>query len=439
MSNPPHVTSTGLLRSGYELFRSLLLDKRYFWGLCGIVVLGDAFLTQLVIHFIPYTEIDWETYMVHVDSYLKGEQNYAEIVGPTGPLVYPAGHVHIHHFLHRITDAGRNIGLAQQIYGALYIASLFLVSCVYRQGGAPNWMVLFLPLSKRLHSIFVLRLFNDCWSLVLVHGRHIGIPKSLGRLGHSDFQVGSMLSAPCPNGADEHTSLALSVKMSVLLYLPGLLVILFKRHGLMVTMRHLLVMAVTQIVLGQSFLAEDPWAYLQNAFNLSRVFMYEWTVNWRFLDEQTFLSRSWAQGLLVGHVSVLVAFGLFRWCRSDGGVSIVLRRGFRHPMRAPVLPPVSADYVATVLMTSNLIGILFARSLHYQFYSWYFQHLPFLAQRTKYPLLLQLAIIAGIEYAWNVFPSTSLSSGVLLASNCALVLGIWFGYAEGKPCNLKVE
>ena len=207
------------------------------------------------------------------------------------------------------------------------------------------------------------------------------------------------------NGADERTSLALSVKMSALLYLPGLLVILFKRHGLMGTMRHLLVVAVTQIVLARSFLAEDARAYLQNAFDLSRVFMYKWTVNWRFLDEETFLSRSWARGLLVGHVTVLVVFGLFRWCRSDGGVAAVLSKGFRRPMRSPVLAPLSADCkvipllsvylligvidVATVLMTSNLIGMLFARSLHYQFYSWYFQHLPFLAQRTKYPLFVQ--------------------------------------------------
>jgi len=106
-------------------------------------------------------------------------------------------------------------------------------------------------------------------------------------------------------------------------------------------------------------------------------------------------------------------------------------------MRPAKLSPLSADYVATVLMTCNLIGILFARSLHYQFYSWYFQQLPFLAQRTKYPFLLQLVIILGIEYAWNVFPSTPLSSGVLLISNSALVLGIWFGYAEGKPENSK--
>lgn len=194
--------------------------------------------------------------------------------------------------------------------------------------------------------------------------------------------------------------------MSALLYLPGLLVILFKRHGLVVTVRHLLVLTFTQIVLARSFLAEDAWAYLQNAFDLSRVFMYKWTVNWRFLDEQTFLSRSWARGLLVGHVTVLVAFGLFRWCRSDGGVAVILRKGFRRPMLPSTSSPVSADCevisllakcylligavdVATVLMTSNLIGMLFARSLHYQFYSWYFQQLPFLAQRTKYPLLLQ--------------------------------------------------
>ncbi|KAG6376391.1 dolichyl-P-Man:Man(5)GlcNAc(2)-PP-dolichyl mannosyltransferase [Boletus reticuloceps] len=415
MSNPTHVvSSSGLLRSGYELLRSLLLDKRYFWVLCGIVILGDAFLTQLIIHFIPYTEIDWETYMVHVNVYLKGERNYAEIDGPTGPLVYPAGHVHIHHLLYRITDAGRNIGLAQQIYGASYIASLVLVCCVYRQGGASNWTVLLLPLSKRLHSIFVLRLFNDCWSLLLVQAAILALQRASDDLGILLF------------------SLALSVKMSALLYLPGLLVILFKRHGLMVTMRHLLVVAATQIVLARSFLAEDARAYFQNAFDLSRMFMYKWTVNWRFLDEQTFLSRSWARGLLVGHVTVLVAFGLFRWCRSDGGVAVVLRRGFRSPMLSPSLSPVSADYVATVLMTSNLIGILFARSLHYQFYSWYFQHLPFLAQRTKYPLLLQLLIIVGIEYAWNVFPSTSLSSGILLASHCVLLFGIWFGYVEGK-------
>lgn len=45
--------------------------------------------------------------------------------------------------------------------------------------------------------------------------------------------------------------------------------------------------------------------------------------------------------------------------------------------------------VATIFFTSNLIGIIFARSLHYQFYSWYAQQLPFLAWRTRYPVLVK--------------------------------------------------
>jgi alpha-1,3-mannosyltransferase len=38
----------------------------------------------------------------------------------------------------------------------------------------------------------------------------------------------------------------------------------------------------------------------------------------------------------------------------------------------------------------------------------------------------------GIEYAWNVYPSTPFSSAVLLAANVILLAGIWFGFPEGK-------
>jgi alpha-1,3-mannosyltransferase len=43
-----------------------------------------------------------------------------------------------------------------------------------------------------------------------------------------------------------------------------------------------------------------------------------------------------------------------------------------------------------------------------------------------------MALIGAIEYAWNVYPSTSLSSGILLTANLVILLGIWFGYPEGK-------
>lgn len=90
-------------------------------------------------------------------------------------------------------------------------------------------------------------------------------------------------------------------------------------------------------------------------------------------------------------------FALFRWLPSAGtGSSFeTIKRGLLHPLRAPFSPnsypsdrklysgrPLvgRADIadVPLVLFTSNLIGMTMARSLHYQFHSWYFHQIPFL-------------------------------------------------------------
>ena len=42
-----------------------------------------------------------------------------------------------------------------------------------------------------------------------------------------------------------------------------------------------------------------------------------------------------------------------------------------------------------MLFTSNLVGMVFARSLHYQFYVWYFYSLPFLLWTTPLPVPLR--------------------------------------------------
>ena len=125
--------------------------------------------------------------MYHIDLVNEGERNYTSIVGPTGPLVcvlndtilydilthhtrYPAGHVYIYSALHKITDSGKNTFLAQQLFALLYIISLAVICLIYiRSRSIPNYVLLLLPLSKRLHSIYMLRLFNDCWSVVCMH------------------------------------------------------------------------------------------------------------------------------------------------------------------------------------------------------------------------------------------------------------------------------
>lgn len=53
--------------------------------------------------------------------------------------------------------------LGQYIFGVIYMMVLVLVLRLYYRGNSiPFYAYLPLILSKRIHSIFVLRLFNDC-------------------------------------------------------------------------------------------------------------------------------------------------------------------------------------------------------------------------------------------------------------------------------------
>lgn len=135
----------------------------------------------------------------------------------------------------------------------------------------------------------------------------------------------------------------MSVKMSVLLYLPGLLVILFIRGGLWFTLQNLTSIVGIQLLLAFPFLRENWRTYFHYSFDFSRAFLYKWTVNWRIVSEDTFLSSTWARGLFLGHLSVLICFGLFRWCTHDGGVASVLERGLRRPSLPAGLSPVTPN------------------------------------------------------------------------------------------------
>ena len=73
----------------------------------------------------------------------------------------------MHKLLYSLTDSGTNLKVAQQIFCLLYLAVLATTCGIYYKAGTiPNWVLFLLPLSKRLHSIYVLRLFNDCWEVL---------------------------------------------------------------------------------------------------------------------------------------------------------------------------------------------------------------------------------------------------------------------------------
>ncbi|RZB49000.1 Dol-P-Man:Man(5)GlcNAc(2)-PP-Dol alpha-1,3-mannosyltransferase isoform B [Glycine soja] len=100
------------------------------------------------------------------------------------------------------------------------------------------------------------------------------------------------------------------------------------------------------------------------------------------------------------------------------------------------------EHIVTTMFVGNFIGIVCARSLHYQFYSWYFYSLPYLLWRTNYPTLLRLILFVGVELCWNIYPSNSLSSVLLLCLHLIILLGLWssppeYPYEENKPSSCK--
>ena len=119
--------------------------------------------------------------MLTVACGLDDELNYS----------YPAGHVYIYRMLHFVTNSGSNLRLGQNIFTALYVGSLVFTCAIYRQSKRPpNWLVLLLPLSKRLHSIFVLRLFNDCWAVVAMQAAILMYQMGWDELGTLLFRSG---------------------------------------------------------------------------------------------------------------------------------------------------------------------------------------------------------------------------------------------------------
>jgi len=78
--------------------------------------------------------------MEQVKQFLDGERNYVRIEGGTGPLVYPAAHVYTYTALYHITDEGKNIFLAQQIFAGLYLATLALVMACYRKANVSSFL-----------------------------------------------------------------------------------------------------------------------------------------------------------------------------------------------------------------------------------------------------------------------------------------------------------
>uniref|UniRef100_A0A0N5A9G5 dolichyl-P-Man:Man5GlcNAc2-PP-dolichol alpha-1,3-mannosyltransferase n=1 Tax=Syphacia muris TaxID=451379 RepID=A0A0N5A9G5_9BILA len=369
----------------------LLLFSGFLVLSAKLVLLEVALCTYIIGH-VKYTEIDWSTYMQQVQCFADGIWNYSKIEGDTGPVVYPAGHLYSYGILYLLTNKGLNILRAQYIFEGLYLLTVILV---------PPFVLLFITcISYRIHSIFLLRLFNDPIAMLLFY-----------------IALNFWVSQKWTCGAVFY-SLAVSVKMNVLLYAPAVFFIFLLSNRIKGTIKLLTLCGIIQVLLALPFLITDPFAYVARSFDLGRVFLFKWTVNWRFLPETVFLSRTFHICLLILHIFLLLTFALSCWFRRQGGLLLLL-------------------HILYVVFTSNLLGIAVARSLHYQFYSWYFHSLPYLLFSTlnfeKFDNKSESSVILiAIEICWNTYPSTIASSLCLQLLHIVMIMMMFiYGISHG--------
>lgn len=394
-----------------DVVLSFLTDPKKLAFIAGVFVIVEIVLNILVIHNVKYTEIDWKAYMQEVEGFLNGTLDYSKLRGDTGPLVYPAGFVYVYSLLYYATSYGVNIRAAQYIFALLYVALLILVFKIYAKTKKvpPYVLILIFCTSYRVHSIFVLRLFNDSIAIIFLFA-------SINAFLEDRWYLGSILY-----------SLAVSVKMNILLFAPALLIAYLCNLGTLKTILHLGICGIVQLILGLPFLLNNPWAYIGAAFNFGRVFEYKWTVNWRLVPEEIFLNSTFHIALLGLHLAT-IAYFMPSWTTYLRCYAKLKNIGKELKPKMKKDTQVDMSTVSQLfiypLFAANFVGIVFSRSLHYQFYLWYYHTLPYIAWCTHYQVVTRIVILGVIELCWNIYPSTVWSSGALHVCHLMLLYGL---------------
>jgi len=96
----PKSSAPRLLPRDEQRFPSIAQFFLKHWS--PILLFVELLLNLYFLYHGPLHPIDYPTYLVQARQFRLGERDYAEIYGPTGPLVYPGGHVIIFSLFERL-------------------------------------------------------------------------------------------------------------------------------------------------------------------------------------------------------------------------------------------------------------------------------------------------------------------------------------------------
>ncbi|BGP04032.1 Glycosyltransferase family 58 protein [Rhodotorula toruloides ATCC 204091] len=406
--------------------------ERCFDLVATAVLLWESVLSVGVVNYIKYTEIDFSTYMQQAQAFLDGERDYSMMKGDSGPAYYPALHIYLYSAISRLTAGGKHLERAQWLFAGVYVLTMAIVIFgIYRRNPKiPPYALPLLTISKRLHSIYMLRMFNDALVMLFVYSA-IAL-----------YMVPAKTASPVQRRKLERRwlfgtvlmSCALSIKMSTLLFLPALFYLLFTQSSPLTLLQHVLVLCLTQTLFALPFALASRahlTTYLSQAFDFSRTFEWEYTMNWRWLGEEAFENPAWGKMLLVAHAAGL-ALWAWKWAEEDGGVEKVLRRALSKPTKKPALTALTSARIATLFFVSNLTGIVCARSLHPQFYAWFAHQGVWMVFGTGWAIepMHGLVVLSLIEYGFSVWPSTVNSSLGLVLSLLVTLVSVYYVEAD---------
>lgn len=426
-----------------------------------------------ILMMVPYTEIDWQAYMDEVKLCMNGERDYSVVSGGTGPLVYPAGFVWLFSGLRFITNGGSDVSLAQCIYAVVYLITLSFVLKLYRSAGVSLAATLPLFFSKRLRSVYMLRLFNDCWAVLLalmaVLRLSTIISTSTRSFKYRHWYWGCLLM-----------SVAISVKMNILLFCPGLLCILVYSLPTAQVMICGAIGVAWQVLVALPFLLYAPESYFSRAFELRRVFQHRWSVNYQFLPVKVFEDSRFHIALFCSMIGCYVLLWRLRWrSRCMKAVAALKKREALSQLSSSTETETTPRFASTerkrqetrdgdkteapdhitdnnavestaetraakerekmlltgevtcishvlTLFESNIIGVAFSRSMHYQFLPWFFFTVMFVLFHTRLPTAISLVLLWGVQYGFEVYPPTPLSSMFVMIGFTGIVAATLF-------------
>lgn len=392
-----------------------------------LALLAEIVFIVGIISYVPSVEINWQTDMAEVSGFLGGQLNYTKLDGSTGPFEYPAGFLWLYSALYYATHGGTSIITAQWIFAGVYWLTIALFFGLYKRLRMPGMAVIPFFLSRCIRSIYVLRLFNDCWVMLVLYAAVTVLA------GRRHWILGCLLY-----------SVALSIKMSCFLFAPGLFYVLLRSLPLWRVVLCVLVCAGWQLLVAYPFLLYDGPSYRSRVFDLGQIFTVRGSVNFQFVPEEIYVRPEFGHTLLALTVLTWVVQWRTRWRHRPYIVPVVVhtvqrngdpvKRSDKKGQPAIVDPDVAEENasiaVILTLLESNIIGVAFARSLHYQFLTWFFHAVPAVLYYTSYPKLLAVIVFALIRYGFDAYPRTPTTSALLMGGMSLLVLGSAF---FGKP------